>query len=100
MAKSGYKVNHREDTAISICDSRTAEREQSQHIAAKVRRLPREEKPDAAAIARAKHAYLARLKTRADSGVRYEHMVETTLDALAAHLEAHLDVDRMLSLAR
>ena len=30
----------------------------------------------------------------------YEELVEETLDALAAHLDAHLDVDKLLSLAR
>ena len=29
----------------------------------------------------------------------YEDGVEATLDALAAHLEAHLDIDRLLALA-
>ena len=29
----------------------------------------------------------------------YEAEVETTLDALAAHLERHLDIDRLLDLA-
>ena len=34
-------------------------------------------------------------------GVRsHDAEVETVLDALAAHLEAHMDVDRLLSLAR
>ena len=31
---------------------------------------------------------------------RYEAGVEETLDALAAHLEAHIDCDGLLSLAR
>ena len=34
------------------------------------------------------------------SPLAYEELVEQTLDALAAHLEAHLDVDQLLSLAR
>lgn len=34
------------------------------------------------------------------SGLRYGAGVETTLDALAAHLEAHIDVDGLLALAR
>lgn len=34
------------------------------------------------------------------SDLRYEAEVEAALDALAAHLEAHLDLDRLLSLAR
>jgi adenosylcobyric acid synthase len=34
------------------------------------------------------------------SQVAYEAQVERTLDALAAHLGAHLDLDRVLTLAR
>ncbi len=34
------------------------------------------------------------------SELRYEHDVDATLDALAAHLEAHVDCDRILKLAR
>ena len=34
------------------------------------------------------------------SGVSYEADVETTLDKLAAHLAAHLDLERLLSLSR
>jgi adenosylcobyric acid synthase len=34
------------------------------------------------------------------SGLSYEEDVETTLDELAAHLAAHLDLDRLLRLAR
>jgi adenosylcobyric acid synthase len=33
------------------------------------------------------------------SALRFEQAIETTLDALAQHLEAHLDLDRLLSLA-
>jgi adenosylcobyric acid synthase len=44
-------------------------------------------------------AWLARLGAPA-SPLAYEELVEQTLDALAAHLEAHLDVDKLLSLAR
>ena len=36
----------------------------------------------------------------ATSTLNYEAMVDTTLDALAAHLERHLDLDHLLSLAR
>ena len=36
----------------------------------------------------------------APSGRSYEAGIEATLDALAAHLEAHIDIDRLLSLAR
>ena len=44
-------------------------------------------------------AWLARLGASA-SPLAYEELVEQTLDALAAHLEAHLDVEKLLSLAR
>lgn len=33
-------------------------------------------------------------------GLGYEQLVESTLDALAAHLEAHMDIDRLLEIAR
>jgi adenosylcobyric acid synthase len=44
-------------------------------------------------------AWLARLGAPASS-LAYEALVEQTLDALAAHLAAHLAVDKLLSLAR
>jgi adenosylcobyric acid synthase len=44
-------------------------------------------------------AWLARLGMPASS-LSYDALVEETLDALAAHLEAHLDVEKLLSLAR
>jgi adenosylcobyric acid synthase len=44
-------------------------------------------------------AYLARLGIAA-SGERYRGKVETALDALADHIETHLDVDGLLALAR
>jgi len=44
-------------------------------------------------------AWLVRLGAPA-SPLVYEELVEQTLDALAAHLEAHLDVEKLLSLAR
>ena len=44
-------------------------------------------------------AWLARLGAPAGP-LAYEELVEETLDALAAHLEAHLDVEKLLSLAR
>ena len=47
-----------------------------------------------------RHAFLSRLKLRAVSGLAYEAEVERTLDALADHLEAHLDLDRLLAAAR
>jgi adenosylcobyric acid synthase len=34
------------------------------------------------------------------ANITYEDLVEQTLDALAAHLAAHLDLDRLLKLAR
>jgi adenosylcobyric acid synthase len=44
-------------------------------------------------------AWLARLGIPASS-LSYDALVEETLDALAAHLEAYLDVEKLLSLAR
>ncbi len=44
-------------------------------------------------------ALLARLGG-AGSGLSYEASVEDALDAVAAHLEAHVDIDRLLTLAR
>jgi adenosylcobyric acid synthase len=44
-------------------------------------------------------ALLARLGG-AGSGVSYEAAVDDALDAVAAHLAAHIDLDRLLSLAR
>ncbi len=46
-----------------------------------------------------RHAFLDRLKSRQSSGLAYEQQVETTLDALADHMETHLDVDGLLALA-
>jgi adenosylcobyric acid synthase len=48
---------------------------------------------------RQRTAWLARLGA-GPSAVAYEALVERTLDRLAAHLAEHVDVDRMLSLAR
>jgi adenosylcobyric acid synthase len=45
-------------------------------------------------------AFLNRLRTRAISGVAYEDGIERTLDNLAEHLEAHLDLDALLKAAR
>ncbi len=45
-------------------------------------------------------AFLSRLRDRATSGVAYETGIERTLDSLAEHLEAHLDLDAMLEAAR
>jgi adenosylcobyric acid synthase len=47
-----------------------------------------------------RHAFLARLKDRAPSGLSFEQRIEATLDALADHLEAHVDLDGLLALAR
>jgi adenosylcobyric acid synthase len=44
-------------------------------------------------------AWLSRLGAPA-SELNYETMIDETLDALAAHLEAHLDLDALLELAR
>ncbi|MGZ5916108.1 MAG: cobyric acid synthase [Methyloceanibacter sp.] len=44
-------------------------------------------------------AWIARLGG-APAGVNYEASVEETLDSLAAHLEAHIDIDCLLTLAR
>jgi adenosylcobyric acid synthase len=46
-----------------------------------------------------RHAYLNSLRSRVDSGVSYDALVDKTLDDLAAHLETHLDLDRMLEIA-
>jgi adenosylcobyric acid synthase len=48
---------------------------------------------------RQRAAWLARLSAGA-TGVRYDELIEQTLDGLAAHIAAHLDLDRLLSLAR
>jgi adenosylcobyric acid synthase len=45
-----------------------------------------------------RHAFLSAIKDRAISGLAYEDGVESTLDALANHLEACLDLDAMLKL--
>jgi adenosylcobyric acid synthase len=45
-------------------------------------------------------AFLAAISERANSGLAYEAQVEATLDALAEHLETHLDLDRILEIAR
>jgi adenosylcobyric acid synthase len=48
---------------------------------------------------RQRAAWLDRLSAGA-AGVRYDELIEQTLDRLAAHIAAHLDLDRLLSLAR
>ncbi len=47
-----------------------------------------------------RHAFLSRLRQRETSGLRYEAMIEDILDAFADHLQAHLDIDGLLALAR
>jgi len=46
-----------------------------------------------------RRAFLARLGGAGDGALDYERRVEATLDALAAHLEAHLDVQRLIEIA-
>jgi adenosylcobyric acid synthase len=48
---------------------------------------------------RQRAAWLERLSA-GESGLRYDDLIEQTLDRLAAHLNAHLDLDRLLSLMR
>jgi adenosylcobyric acid synthase len=48
---------------------------------------------------RQRAAWLARLSAGAP-GLCYDDVIEQTLDRLAAHLETHLDLDRLLKLAR
>jgi adenosylcobyric acid synthase len=44
-------------------------------------------------------AWLARFAA-GPANVAYDDLIERTLDALAAHLAVHLDLDRLLTLAR
>jgi adenosylcobyric acid synthase len=46
-----------------------------------------------------RRAYLGGLGARADGDLRFGDAVERTLDGLAAHLEAHLDIDLLLDIA-
>ena len=46
-----------------------------------------------------RHAFLSRLKARAESGIAYEREVEAALDAIAEVLAARLDLDRLLEIA-
>jgi len=48
---------------------------------------------------RQRAAWLARLGA-GDAAIAYEAQVEETLDRLAAHLAACIDLDRLLALAR
>jgi adenosylcobyric acid synthase len=47
-----------------------------------------------------RHAFLSRLRPRAASGLVFEQQIEQTLDALASHLEASVDIGGLLALAR
>ncbi len=47
-----------------------------------------------------RRAFLARLGGAGDGALDYERRIEATLDALADHLEASLDVKRLLEIAR
>lgn len=47
-----------------------------------------------------RHRFLRRLSSKARAGLHYEAQVDTTLDGLAAHLEAHLDLDQISALAQ
>jgi adenosylcobyric acid synthase len=46
-----------------------------------------------------RRALLARLRPGRASDLAYEAEIERTLDALAEHLEAHLDLERLLRAA-
>jgi len=46
-----------------------------------------------------RHAFLAGIRSGIHTGAAYDSEVESTLDALAAHLETHLDVDALLEIA-
>ena len=46
-----------------------------------------------------RHTFLGRICQGKFEGVAYEAMIEKTLDALAAHLEEHLDLDALLAAA-
>ena len=46
-----------------------------------------------------RRAFLARLGAQPDPAQSYEAGIELTLDALAAHLERHLDLDALLAMA-
>ena len=46
-----------------------------------------------------RHGFLAGLRPGRNEGVAYDAQVEDTLEKLAAHLEAHLDLDALLAAA-
>jgi adenosylcobyric acid synthase len=47
-----------------------------------------------------RHAFLSRLRERRHSGLDYERQVDAALDKLADHLQRHLQIDRILALAK
>jgi adenosylcobyric acid synthase len=47
-----------------------------------------------------RHAFLARLRRGRNAGAAFEVGIEAALDALADHLETHLDLDRLLEIAQ
>jgi adenosylcobyric acid synthase len=47
-----------------------------------------------------RHAFLARFRPGREAGLDFGPRIEAALDALADHLEAHLDLDAMLKIAR
>jgi adenosylcobyric acid synthase len=47
-----------------------------------------------------RRAFLAGLGAAPDPALDFEADIEATLDALAAHVEAHLDLGALLALAR
>lgn len=46
-----------------------------------------------------RHAFLSRFREGRSSDIAYEAMVEETLNALAEHMERHVDIDRLLALS-
>jgi adenosylcobyric acid synthase len=47
-----------------------------------------------------RRAFLERLGGKADASLAYEARVDSALEALANHCEAHLDIARLLEIAR
>ena len=47
-----------------------------------------------------RHAFLSGIRPRGVSGIAYESEIDTVLDGLAHHVVAHLDLDRILDIAR
>jgi adenosylcobyric acid synthase len=47
-----------------------------------------------------RRAFLTRLGGRANPALAYGAAIEATLDQLAEHLDAHLDTERILQIAR